>query len=425
MDEDKIPKKGILGDIPQKKVDKNVPFDVPQKNPTPLLSEGIVFDVPQKEQTPPEMTISSIPQKKQTEEPVDILKTSHLPQQSKTLEPTIDMSDIAPTKKTKEPTIKIDDTPTQGASAKKISVLPKEKSDEVKTQARVDPSDIPTLRTYKKDVAGAVKDQKTSLVRMVLEEQKNKYKKEERESPKSRKNITLIVLSTLFFLATAGVVYYTFFLPSKGEQLLTEVKVIPLISTEQIQEISIDGKTSKVLSQEIQQEITSSKPKLDIVKYLFFTETLPTQTDAGLVKKKNLISAKKIIEKLEIPVPQIILRTIKDDFMFGYHTFDGNQPFLILKTDYYDNAFVGMLGWEGTMAQDLKPLFGTIGAGELGQRTWSDVVTKNKDTRVLYNFDKTIALVYMFKDQKTLIITTNNNTLFEISRRLDLELKKK
>ncbi|MCX6735708.1 MAG: hypothetical protein NTZ13_01335 [Candidatus Parcubacteria bacterium] len=425
MDEDKIPKKGILGNIPQKNADKNIPFDIPQKNPSLLLSEGIVFDVPQKEQTPSETVIPSIPQKKQTEETVDILRGSHLPEQSKILEPTIDMSDIAPIEKTKESHTKTDDIPQQNTSAKKISILPKEKLDEIKTQTKVDPSDIPTLRTYKKDVAGVIKDQKTSLVRMVLEEQKNKYKKEERESPKSRKNITLIVLSTLFFLATAGVVYYTFFLPSKGEQLLTEVKVVPLISTEQIQEISTDEKNEKVLSQEIQQEVTSSKPKLDTVKYLFFTETLLTQTDTGLVKKKNLISAKKIIEKLEIPVPQIILRTIKDDFMFGYHTFNGNQPFLILKTDYYDNAFVGMLGWEGTMAQDLKPLFGTIGEGELGQRTWSDLVTKNKDTRVLYNFDKSIALVYMFKDQNTLIITTNNNTLFELSRRLDVELKKK
>jgi len=70
------------------------------------------------------------------------------------------------------------------------------------------------------------------------------------------------------------------------------------------------------------------------------------------------------------------------------------------------------------------PIFGTIGKRNLNQRTWNDVVIQNKDTRVLYNFDNSIALVYMFKDQNTLIITTSSDTLFEISRRLDLSAQK-
>ena len=83
-----------------------------------------------------------------------------------------------------------------------------------------------------------------------------------------------------------------------------------------------------------------------------------------------------------------------------------------------------MLTWESTMSSDLVSLFGNIGKEDLKGRTWRDVVTKNKDTRVLNNFDGSVALVYMFKDQGTLIITTNNSTLFEISRRLDLSAKK-
>ena len=427
MDEDKIPKKGILEDSATK---KTLPFNIPQKKPIPSVSEGIVFDVPKKEQASQEIKISDIPQKSK-EELADVIKTAHLPEQNKVLEPTIDINEITPIEKPKEPGAKIDYIPqktvdaTQIIATKKISVDSKKNEEEQKTEAKVGQSDIPTLRTYKKDVAGAITDQKTSLVRMVLEEQKVKYKKEEQTSPKTRKNMTLIIFSILFALLTAGVVYYTFFIPSKGEQLLTEIRIVPLISVETLQEVPIDGKNEKVLAKEIQEEITTATPKLDTIKDLFFTKTFPIKTDSGLIQKKNLVGASELFNKLQIPVPQIILRTIKDDFMFGYHAFEGNQPFLILKTDYYDNAFVGMLGWEGTVAEDLKPLFGTIGKGELGQRTWGDLVTNNKDTRVLYNSDKSIALVYMFKDQKTLIITTNNNTLFEISRRLDVELKKK
>jgi hypothetical protein len=274
-------------------------------------------------------------------------------------------------------------------------------------------------------VAGAIKDQKTSLVRMVLEEQKDRYRRETDESPRSRKNLSLIILSIIFFLATSGIIYYAFFQPSKESRLLAEINPIPLINTEGIQEIQTNGKSSKNIAKEIQQEILGSKPRLDTIKYLFFTEIISTQTESGTIEKKNLVTTKQLFEKLGIAVPPILLRTIKDNFMFGYHTFNRNQPFLILKTDYYDNAFVGMLQWEKTMAHDLQPLFGTVGTEDLSQRMWNDVVTRNKDTRVLYNFNNTVALVYMFKDQRTLIISTNNDTLFEVSRRLDLTLQKK
>ena len=43
--------------------------------------------------------------------------------------------------------------------------------------------------------------------------------------------------------------------------------------------------------------------------------------------------------------------------MIGVYSWNGNQPFIILKTDSYENAFAGMLSWEKNIAGDLSALF--------------------------------------------------------------------
>ena len=379
--------------------------------------------------TPHKGVIGAVPQKKQDPEKAKWeLNKEHLPETNKVLEPTMSMASI--------PALNIPrktDTKTAPISVKKEITVPNPQKTPIPVASEVlkekpmetgDVSDTPTLRTYKKDVASTITNQKTSLVRMVLEEQKGRQKKEREESPRTGKNLSLIIFSVFFFIATIGVVYYAFFRSSGTNQLLSELNIAPFINVEVSQEFAIEGKSKKNIIAEIQEEITSEKPRLDTIKNIFFTETTSSQTPDGVVKKKRLVTASELFNKLEIPVPSVINRTIKDDFMFGYHTFEGNQPFLVLKTDYYDNAFSGMLTWESTMSSELVSLFGNIGKEDLKGRTWRDVVTKNKDTRVLNNFDGSVALVYMFKDQGTLIITTNNSTLFEISRRLDLSAKK-
>ena len=464
MDENKIPQKGILGNALPITPKKDAVLGVPQKNQTTTSDnkKDIVFEIPQKQQTI--MTdggvMFSVPPKQEQPTVAEKSDKERISRINKTLEPTVDLTDFPTLNLADDITIDSAVTPSiplvadaisdkkifeqngvaspetlpppapiplgikKQADIPKVTGLLTNKDSDKKPTTNL-PSDLPTLRTYKKDVADAIKEQKTSLVRMVLEEQKVRLTREMEESPRSRKNIPLILLSVVFFLATAGIVYYSFFRPSANELLLAEINLVPLINTEAMQEFPVDGKTVKNIAKEIQQELITAKPRLDTIKAFFFTETFLTQTENGPVQQKKLVPAKDLFQKLQIPVPQVILRTIKDEFLYGYHTFNGNEPFLILKTDYYDNAFVGMLEWEKTIVHDLKPLFGTISNDDLSGRTWSDVVTKNKDTRVLYNFDNSIALVYMFKDQRTLIITTNNSTLFELSHRIDLSLQKK
>lgn len=282
------------------------------------------------------------------------------------------------------------------------------------------------LRTYRQDVAGVMRDKKTSLVQMVLQEQKERNKREQEKSPSSRRNLPLIFLSLLFLFSSAGMVYYAYFRTNLVDRALLDLKIDPIIFVEKNKEISIDGKDGGIIKDELTKLFHGEDLKVDVLEYIFFTETLNTQTPGGMMSQKNLLPADRLFETLGLKMPPMLLRSLRPDFMLGFHSFNKNQPFLILKTDYYDNAFAGMLAWENKIAENLLPIFGRANrVNELSQRKWDDTVIKNKDTRVLRNFDGSIAIVYAFKDQRTLIITTSEDTLLEVSSRLDLTQEKR
>ncbi len=286
--------------------------------------------------------------------------------------------------------------------------------------------DLSPLRTYRQDVAGVMRDKKTSLVQMVLEEQRGRNKREQEISPTSRKNLPLVLLSFFFLLAAVGIIYYLYFYSNPADRAFEELKVTPLIFIEKTKEIAVDGKDQAALKEEVASALRDTDIKVDSIEYLFFTETLSAQTADGIIQIKNLIPANRFFGILGVKMPPPLLRSLRPDFMFGFHAFNRNQPFFILKTDYYDSAFAGMLEWEKELAGNLLPLFSRADrVAELSQRPWGDTVIKNKDTRTLRNFDGSIAIVYTFKDQRTLIIATSEDALLEVSRRLDLAQEKR
>lgn len=327
-----------------------------------------------------------------------------------------DQSILAPKTPKELPDTEASSAPTNNEST------PKPNLSEEKTKGFENISvDLAPLRTYRQDVAGVMRDKKTSLVRLVLEEQKERGRRERELSPVSRKNLPLVILSVLFLFSTAGLAYYIYFHLHPVDRTLEDLHVTPLIFVEQNKEIPANSKDSRLLKKEIIDTLADTKLKVDVIEYLFFTETIP-----GTPPTKALIPSDRFFAALDIKMPPMLLRALRPDFMLGMHSFNNNQPFFILKTDYYDNAFAGMLEWENKLAEDILPVFGQASRiKELSQRKWGDAVIKNKDTRVLRNFDESTALIYAFKDQRTLIITTSEDTLLEVSRRLDLAKEKR
>ncbi|MFQ5788614.1 MAG: hypothetical protein ACE5H1_11620, partial [Thermodesulfobacteriota bacterium] len=178
-------------------------------------------------------------------------------------------------------------------------------------------------------------------------------------------------------------------------------------------------------------ELTAIKDRTQLsigkIKNVFITESF---ADREGIVRIGLISASDFLNTINAHLPASFLRSLKPEFMLGVHMQSGNNPFLILKTGFYENAFAGMLEWEREIKEDLAPLFGPADFDLISNEnfgtsappstapTFSDFVMKNKDVRILKDNDGEIALLYSFIDKNTIVITTNENTFSEVLTRL-------
>ena len=116
------------------------------------------------------------------------------------------------------------------------------------------------------------------------------------------------------------------------------------------------------------------------------------------------------------------MRVLAPEFFFGIHSFKENEPFIIIRTEEFDNAFAAILRWEKSMPFDLAEFF-DLTAEELENPGYipefKDIVLLNQDVRILNGKEGTI-LIYGFVDTKTIVLTTHVETFNEITRRIKL-----
>jgi hypothetical protein len=114
-------------------------------------------------------------------------------------------------------------------------------------------------------------------------------------------------------------------------------------------------------------------------------------------------------------IPNRLLRSLASDYMIGSYEYDVQSPFIILKNTFFQNAFAGMLEWEGDMGADLSPLIEisdpTVSRAAAGAASFSDGVISNVNVRTLKDVSGKTLLAYAFADKDTIVITTNATAL--------------
>lgn len=115
--------------------------------------------------------------------------------------------------------------------------------------------------------------------------------------------------------------------------------------------------------------------------------------------------------------PEPLIREVKT-VMLGVHSFNRNQPFIILEVAQYDRAYGAMLAWEVDLARNLGTFFKPEGGTVPPSLEFSDKVFQNIDTRVS---QAAWPILYAFPRRDVLVITTNQYTLSEILTRLFAE----
>jgi len=281
--------------------------------------------------------------------------------------------------------------------------------------------ELPKLRTFKEDIADAVKKDNVSVVKMAESKRRDRSAEfQEATSLRSPKNLRYILMSLallIIILLVGG--YFFFFYKAIPAVNAPNIVASDIISSDENNTINIGGLTSTAIFNAISNEKRGQLPLGTIEKVTF---TVPNGTSTTAANTQQFITA------LDTQIPFGLLRALDPQFFFGFHSYSDNEPLLILTTNDYGSAYAGMLQWEPDMADNISGLFTTpLGISNTSTSSIStatstysfeDKVIDNKDTRALIDPSGNIVFFYSFVDPSTIVFTTNTATFQEILNRL-------
>ena len=236
------------------------------------------------------------------------------------------------------------------------------------TQIRVSPAPpaaekekkslLKPLRTFKSDAIEAVKTKGQSLTKLVVAEQKKKQAEKVEKKKEFQWNIVYVTASILLVILGIGVGVFVFLVSGEEETPIPQPSFIQgIIFAEQGRRVELERLNREEIEQVVTNDIINANIPLNNVKAFFFTKFVPIEREGDIVEEEHLINTREFLALLRSNIPESLRRSFGDNFMFGFHSFLGNQPFLILTTDVFENTFSGMLAWERTLFTDLAPLF--------------------------------------------------------------------
>lgn len=281
-----------------------------------------------------------------------------------------------------------------------------------------------TVRTYQSDVVETMKKQKTSLTSMVIAEKKKKKKKgvSGKIKQEQRGGKALSIIITILIISVSGLaVYFIIKQKTAVSPTITELSVPSFILSDYTRELYLNRVRREDIISGLEKEKKEISIPLGDVLQLYLT--VKDNSKQFVIKNtdgyKLLVMTESYFDGIEANAPPSLVRSLSPNFVIGYHSSLGNNPFLIFKVKSYDSAFAGMLKWEKTMYRDLAPVFVRNNSKiKLSDNKFEDIVIMNKDVRAILNDEGKIELAYSFPNPDTLVIVNNETTLQEMFRKI-------
>ncbi len=316
-----------------------------------------------------------------------------------------------------------------------------------------------TIRTYESDIAEAIQHRQTSQVSIVMAENDRKIEAEnassgnttaEKTSGTLGKNILKILISLIFI--AGGIIggYYLYSISPLAVAVPTTsqptTRLVPyIIAPDSQKTVDVGGKTADQIIEIIRAQAAPSSSAFSknyITEFVLYKKNTTDNTN-------EKITGQEFLSGVGLNPPDILTRSLTDSWMLGVYGNAQNKPFIILTTNFFQNAFSGMLQWEPTMPDDLTKVLGfTVQQNTLMQRiatssatstpvststtrvvpsssffgirgTFSDKVIENKDAREFTDQSGTTLFLYAFLDNATLVIARDEATLGEIITRFE------
>lgn len=303
-----------------------------------------------------------------------------------------------------------------------------------------------SVRTYEGDVAQAMSGPKSTVVNMVLAENERKTGTASiSNKPESHlgRNIFLTLVSLIFIASGVGVGYYVYktgvFDKDPIAPVVTKIPSIVSPDTQKIINIPVlerDQLKKSLISQFSSQETDPGK----------IVELIPAQTVGSSTKR---VSGSQFLNIAGFAMTDTLKRSLTDKWMIGVYSSveesGKNIPFIIMTTDFFQNAYSGMLKWEPTMPEELADLFmyrekgnqNSISQNDESSSTtdttsdksihlfynikgaFRDRIKSNRDVREFMSQKNELLLLYTFLDKDTLLITTSEEVIPALLERIE------
>lgn len=305
------------------------------------------------------------------------------------------------------------------------------------------PSEAPlrpemVIRTFQSDAAQAIERRNVSVATVAIAENMKKTGTSSLSNAEPQHYLKKFIFSVLSLILIAGGglgAYYLYKLSPLSQPTTSPQAAktfLPSIVTPDSQRVlDVTGLNSGGVISQINQASNSIAPGTGLVTELLLA-TKNTQTTGEIVMQK--VSGTDAFAKLGITPPDILKRSITAQWMYGvYSDTNSTAPFIILTTNFFQNAYAGMIRWEGDVADDMAKIFtypvemqtaststsSPIASYFTIKGTFHDAVIKNKDIRIFKNESGQTLLMYSFLDKNTLVITSSENAIRDIVTRIE------
>jgi hypothetical protein len=290
-----------------------------------------------------------------------------------------------------------------------------------------------TVHTFKDDMANEASKGNFSIGKIMVANSKKIHGEQNTGTEIDKKNshLALKILIPVVCVIIISIFSYIGFKSAKTPQKVSQLEnptqqnAGGILYSEQAFAINTAGKNRSAIYVEIAKETSATKIPVGKIKSVVFNKQSGTST--------VYLSASEFLDIIAPSAPGLLLRNLKNEYVFGYYSYESNEPFLILKASNYDSVFAGMLDWERSIYADLGDLIvkpeslSKINTASSSTSTsptseydtpFVDRIISNNDTRVLYRPNGNIAFFYTFFNKETVIIATSEQTLREIIYRM-------
>jgi hypothetical protein len=272
------------------------------------------------------------------------------------------------------------------------------------------------VRTYATDIGEMMKKQKGSVIKIALAEQKRRDEYKKKTDPTATRNIVVVMLGFVLIVGGIMIFIYTVMNRARPVEVTNFVPTLPsFIFTENQVQIDVTELNRTELIAAIRAQVNNMTLGAETINNLFVSYR-------G-VSGQAQIPSTAFLQKLGVDIPDTLALNLYPEFSLGVYSLpEGNDLFMILRVKDFNEAFSAMREWESYMLTEMVRLY-SIDTKDYGKeiftKDFENETIYNKEARILKDKAGKAILSYIFLDTRTVMITTQTDSVGEVIKRIN------